>query len=124
MLTYKTNSPEETILLGQKIGEKLSKGDIIAMHGTLAAGKTTITKGIALGLGIDEALCYSLVREKEVKSFAILNKYSDKYRFGTDSGDKKKPGDPVEGVPRRYTKKDLCYFCSIAMIESLDLSES
>lgn len=26
------------------------------------------------GLGIDEALCYSLVREKEVKSFAILNK--------------------------------------------------
>lgn len=56
MLTYKTNSPEETILLGQKIGEKLSKGDIIAMHGTLAAGKTTITKGIALGLGIDETI--------------------------------------------------------------------
>lgn len=26
------------------------------------------------GLGIDEALCYSLVREKEVKSFAVLNK--------------------------------------------------
>lgn len=32
----------------------LKSGDIIAMEGTLAAGKTTITKGIALGLGITE----------------------------------------------------------------------
>lgn len=30
------------------------KGDILALQGTLAAGKTTITKGIARGLGIDE----------------------------------------------------------------------
>lgn len=32
----------------------LSSGDIIAMEGTLAAGKTTITKGIAQGLDIAE----------------------------------------------------------------------
>lgn len=56
MLTFITHSPEETIALGEKIGSKLVKGDVIAMQGTLAAGKTTITKGIAKALGIDETI--------------------------------------------------------------------
>ena len=42
--------------LGEKIGKLLKKGDIIAMQGTLAAGKTTITKGIARALGITETI--------------------------------------------------------------------
>ena len=56
MLTFTTNSPEETIALGERIGKKLKKGDVIAMQGTLAAGKTTITKGIAKALGIDDTI--------------------------------------------------------------------
>ena len=56
MLTFTTSSAEETISLGQKIGRLLKKGDIIAMQGTLAAGKTTITKGIAQALGITETI--------------------------------------------------------------------
>lgn len=52
MLTFYTYSAEETISLGVKIGKKLKKGDIIAMQGTLAAGKTTVTKGIAKALDI------------------------------------------------------------------------
>ena len=56
MLTFITHSPEETIALGQKIGNKLVKGDVIAMQGTLAAGKTTITKGIAKALGIEDTI--------------------------------------------------------------------
>ena len=56
MLTFTTKSQEETIALGQKIGSKLKKGDIIAMQGTLAAGKTTITKGIAQALGITDTI--------------------------------------------------------------------
>ena len=56
MLTFKTSSAEETIDLGKKIGKLLKKGDIIAMQGTLAAGKTTITKGIAAALGITETI--------------------------------------------------------------------
>ena len=56
MLTFTTHSAEETILLGNKIGRKLKPGDIIAMQGTLAAGKTTITKGIAQALGIDDTI--------------------------------------------------------------------
>ena len=56
MLTFTTHSPEETVALGVCIGNKLKKGDVIAMQGTLAAGKTTITKGIALALGISETI--------------------------------------------------------------------
>ena len=56
MLTFFTHSAEETIALGYKIGKKLKKGDIIAMQGTLAAGKTTITKGIAQALDISEEI--------------------------------------------------------------------
>jgi len=53
-MTLVTRTPEETIRLGTHIGSMLHKGDVIALQGTLAAGKTTITKGIALALGIDE----------------------------------------------------------------------
>ncbi len=56
MLTFNTNSADETIELGKKIGRLLKKGDIIAMQGTLAAGKTTITKGIAKALGITDTI--------------------------------------------------------------------
>jgi tRNA threonylcarbamoyladenosine biosynthesis protein TsaE len=49
-----TSSSEATERLGEYIGSRLMKGDILALQGTLAAGKTTITKGIARGLGIDE----------------------------------------------------------------------
>ncbi len=56
MLTFTTKSEEETIELGRKIGKLLKKGDIIAMQGTLAAGKTTITKGIAQALGITDTI--------------------------------------------------------------------
>lgn len=56
MLTFNTFSAEETIALGEKIGKLLKKGDVIAMQGTLAAGKTTITKGIATALGISDTI--------------------------------------------------------------------
>ena len=56
MITFTTTSAEETVELGKKIGSFLKKGDIIAMQGTLGAGKTTITKGIAQALGINETI--------------------------------------------------------------------
>ncbi len=69
-LSLHTTSREQTIQLGQKIGSKLQKGDILAMQGTLAAGKTTITKGIALALGIKEDITsptFCLISEYEGK---------------------------------------------------------
>ncbi len=69
-LNFHTKSADETIELGKLIGQKLKKGDIIAMQGTLAAGKTTITKGIASSLGIKETITsptFCLISEYEGK---------------------------------------------------------
>lgn len=68
MLTFTTNSPEETIDLGYKIGLLLKKGDVIAMQGTLAAGKTTITKGIAKALEIKDTITSP--------TFCLISEYS------------------------------------------------
>lgn len=56
--------------MGKKIGSLLQKGDIIAMQGTLAAGKTTITKGIAEALGVKDTITsptFCLISEYEGK---------------------------------------------------------
>ena len=51
-LTICTTNAEETIDLGEKLGRLLAPGDVIALFGDLGAGKTTLTKGIAVGLGL------------------------------------------------------------------------
>ncbi|MGP1459537.1 MAG: tRNA (adenosine(37)-N6)-threonylcarbamoyltransferase complex ATPase subunit type 1 TsaE [Treponema sp.] len=69
-MKFTTASPDETIELGKKIGSRLKKGDVIAMQGTLAAGKTTITKGVAHSLGVEDTITsptFCLVSEYEGK---------------------------------------------------------
>ena len=69
-MTFVTHSAAETIQLGKKIGSLLQPGAIIAMEGNLAAGKTTITKGIAESLGIEETITsptFTLISEYEGK---------------------------------------------------------
>lgn len=63
---FETKSPEETIALGKKIGSLLKGGDVVCYSGGLGAGKTTITRGISIGLGLgDEVISptFSLVNE-------------------------------------------------------------
>lgn len=67
-LIFHTKSADETIALGEKIGSLLKKGDIIALQGTLAAGKTTITKGIASALDVKDEITsptFCLISEYE-----------------------------------------------------------
>ncbi|MDA0265086.1 MAG: tRNA (adenosine(37)-N6)-threonylcarbamoyltransferase complex ATPase subunit type 1 TsaE [Chloroflexi bacterium] len=45
--------PEITQSLGRTIGEQASAGDVILLTGPLGAGKTCLTQGIALGLGVE-----------------------------------------------------------------------
>lgn len=63
-----TCSPEETIAAAQKIGGLLKSGDIIAYKGGLGAGKTTFTRGLALGLGLGDVV--------SSPTFALVNEYS------------------------------------------------
>ena len=51
-MTFKANGPQETIDFAEKIGKLLKKGDVIAYTGGLGAGKTTFTRGLAIGMGL------------------------------------------------------------------------
>lgn len=65
-MTVITKSPEQTELLGKKLAELLRPGDVIAYYGDLGAGKTAFTRGLAVGLGIREAVTsptYTIVNE-------------------------------------------------------------
>ena len=48
-----TRSPEETLALGERLGRVASAGDVLALVGTLGAGKTVLAKGVMRGLGGD-----------------------------------------------------------------------
>ncbi len=61
-----SRSPEQTQLMGQRLGSLAEPGDVILLTGDLGAGKTTLTQGIAWGLGVDEYAAspsFVLVRE-------------------------------------------------------------
>jgi tRNA threonylcarbamoyladenosine biosynthesis protein TsaE len=67
---YTTNSAEETIALGEKLGAGMRPPRLVLLIGDLGAGKTTLTKGIIRGLGVagpDDVLSptFSLIHEYE-----------------------------------------------------------
>lgn len=62
-----TNSPEETIKTARKLGGLLKAGDMIAYKGGLGAGKTTFTRGIAIGMGLGDNVTSP--------TFALVNEY-------------------------------------------------
>lgn len=73
-MVKKTNSFQETIALGEKIGKKIrGLHAVILLEGDLAAGKTTLTKGIALGLGIKAVV--------KSPSFVIMRQYESKEKI-------------------------------------------
>lgn len=43
---------DDTIALGARLGERLTAGDVVVLSGPLGAGKTLLTKGIALGMDV------------------------------------------------------------------------
>ncbi len=69
MPTWKTQSAKETIKIGQSIGRTLEPGTVLAFLGDLGSGKTTMIKGIGLGLGVRSA------REIKSPTFVILHIY-------------------------------------------------
>ena len=65
-MEFITNSPQETEALGQKLGQMLPAGTVIAYRGDPGAGKTAFTRGLARGLGIQDPVTsptYTIVNE-------------------------------------------------------------
>ena len=62
-----SDHPEQTFALGVRIGKRLTEGTVVSLVGALGTGKTTLTKGIASGLGVRE--------EVTSPSFTIMSAY-------------------------------------------------
>ncbi|MGI6546372.1 MAG: tRNA (adenosine(37)-N6)-threonylcarbamoyltransferase complex ATPase subunit type 1 TsaE [Fastidiosipilaceae bacterium] len=60
-------TPDDTRKLGRSLGERLPAGSVLALDGSLGAGKTTLTAGLAEGLGN--------VEETSSPTFTILHEY-------------------------------------------------
>ncbi|MBQ4534505.1 MAG: tRNA (adenosine(37)-N6)-threonylcarbamoyltransferase complex ATPase subunit type 1 TsaE [Ruminococcus sp.] len=85
MIKIITRSPEETIRAAEKLGSLIGAGDMIAFKGGLGAGKTTFTRGLAIGLGMKDVV--------SSPTFALVNDYRgeritlyhfDMYRISTE----------------------------------------
>ena len=66
-----TNSANETVKFGRKIGSQLKGGEVIALYGPLGAGKTHLIKGIVAGLGAEDA-----ANKVTSPTFVLVNEYS------------------------------------------------
>ncbi|MGD2095654.1 MAG: tRNA (adenosine(37)-N6)-threonylcarbamoyltransferase complex ATPase subunit type 1 TsaE [Phycisphaerales bacterium] len=109
-----SESPEQTIEFGRRLGLQLKGGEVIAVCGPLGAGKTHLIKGIAAGAGAKDC--------KGVNSptFVIVNEYSgrldiyhiDAYRFNSVSEFEMLGFD------------EFCYPQSVVLIEWADKVES
>ena len=64
-----TNSPDETLAVGRRIGAALTGGDVVALVGPLGAGKTHLVKGIAAGAGVADP------RKVNSPTFVLVNEY-------------------------------------------------
>jgi tRNA threonylcarbamoyladenosine biosynthesis protein TsaE len=78
-------TPEETEALGEALACNLKPGSVIALHGGLGAGKTTLVKGIARGLGVTECITsptYTIVCEYPASGQTLY--HIDAYRLNGD----------------------------------------
>ncbi len=81
VFTFTSHSPEETRQLGERLGQLATAGDIFLLSGDLGAGKTCLTQGIAVGLGVKEkAKSPTFVLVREMKGRMPLY-HADLYRL-------------------------------------------
>jgi tRNA threonylcarbamoyladenosine biosynthesis protein TsaE len=65
-LVVRTRTADDTVALGDALAPLLKVDDVLALTGDLGAGKTTLVRGIAHGLGAQEHVAsptFTLVRE-------------------------------------------------------------
>lgn len=97
-----SNSAEETLILGRKIGSILQANDVIALTGQLGAGKTTLIQGIAQGLGVKDYVTSP--------TFILINEYQGRLPFYHVDLYRLDNVDQVEdlGIEEYFTKGGVC----------------
>ena len=72
---YRTHSGEETVALGEKLAARFPPGSVVLLIGNLGAGKTTLAKGIAKGLGAAEP------EEVTSPTYTLIHEFGDPVRL-------------------------------------------
>jgi tRNA threonylcarbamoyladenosine biosynthesis protein TsaE len=70
-IEFLSSSPAETMEIGVRIAATLKGGEVICLVGQLGSGKTHLVKGIAAGLGADDA------GQVNSPTFVLVNEYTD-----------------------------------------------
>ena len=81
MITIETD--DDMKVLGRRLGEQFRGGEVIELIGDVGAGKTTLAKGIAAGLLVDEDVqspSFTISRTYEARDDLTLQHY-DFYRL-------------------------------------------
>ena len=113
LFDFISNSPDETIKFGRKLGSQLKGGEIIALIGPLGSGKTHLIKGIAAGAGAEDT--------KIVNSptFVIINEYTGRLDIFHIDAYRLESVDEFEMLGF----DDFCYPQSVVLIEWADKIE-
>ncbi len=80
---YVSTSEEETVAIGRQIAASLPPDGALLLAGDLGAGKTVLTRGVALHLGIDpqeiQSPTFTLIREHAGTGGRLI--HADLYRL-------------------------------------------
>ncbi|MET8854169.1 tRNA (adenosine(37)-N6)-threonylcarbamoyltransferase complex ATPase subunit type 1 TsaE [Amycolatopsis sp. NPDC004625] len=80
-------TPDDTMDFGRALGRVLRAGDLVLLAGPLGAGKTTLTRGIADGLGVGGRVSsptFVLARVHPAGAAGVPLVHVDAYRLGGD----------------------------------------
>lgn len=86
-LSFVFPTPDETMDFGRALGRVLRAGDLVLLAGPLGAGKTTLTRGIADGLGVGGRVSsptFVLARVHPAGALGVPLVHVDAYRLGGD----------------------------------------
>ncbi|WP_284745438.1 tRNA (adenosine(37)-N6)-threonylcarbamoyltransferase complex ATPase subunit type 1 TsaE [Amycolatopsis sp. RTGN1] len=86
-MTHEFPTPEDTMEFGRSLGRSLRAGDLVLLAGPLGAGKTTLTRGIADGLGVGGRVSsptFVLARVHPAGPAGVPLVHVDAYRLGGD----------------------------------------
>jgi tRNA threonylcarbamoyladenosine biosynthesis protein TsaE len=77
-------APEDTHALGRALAEVLRAGDLVVLSGPLGAGKTALTQGIGVGLGVLEPVTSpTFVIARVHRDGRVPLVHVDAYRLGS-----------------------------------------
>lgn len=86
VMEFISESEQQTIELANEFAKTLKGGEVILLNGELGAGKTTFSKGLAKGLGIEETITSPTFTLLNIYESGRLKLYHfDMYRLAEES---------------------------------------